>query len=73
MLSMLELIENIISKTVYQGFLHENLTSPVLVKLQSVKCQYCERVGHMEDQCFDLHPCQHVIMHQGECKKMMDL
>ena len=45
------------------GFLHENLTSPVPVKLQSVKCQYFQRVGHMEDQCFDLHPCHHC----GKC------
>ena len=45
------------------GFLHEKFTSPVPVKLQSVKCQYCQRIGHMEDQCFDLHPCQHC----GKC------
>ena len=43
------------------GFLHENLTSPVSVKLQSVKCQYFQTVGHMEDQCFYLHPCQHCV------------
>ena len=46
-------------QVVSAGFLHENLTSPVLVKLQSVKYQYFQRVGHMEDQCFDPHPCQH--------------
>ena len=40
------------------GFLNENLTSYILVKLQSVKCQYCRIFGHMEDRCFDLHPCQ---------------
>ena len=50
------------------GFLHENLTSPVPVKLQSVKCQYCQRVGHMEDQCFDLHPCQHC----GKCNYSLE-
>jgi hypothetical protein len=25
--------------------------------------QHCNQVGHMEDQCFDLHPCQNY------CKK----
>ena len=44
-------------------FLHENLISPISVKLQSVKCQYFQRIGHMKDQCFDLHPCQHC----GKC------
>jgi hypothetical protein len=23
------------------------------------KCQHCHRVGHLETQCFDLHPCLH--------------
>ena len=23
------------------------------------KCSHCQRTGHMEDQCFDLHPCCH--------------
>ena len=22
-------------------------------------CSHCQRIGHMEDQCFDLHPCRH--------------
>ena len=24
-----------------------------------VKCQHCDKVGHMIDKCFDLHPCMH--------------
>ena len=23
------------------------------------ECQHCHRVGHLETNCFDLHPCQH--------------
>ena len=26
---------------------------------QIVKCQHCDRVGHLKDHCFDLHPCKH--------------
>ena len=28
-------------------------------KQQIVKCQHCDRVGHLKDHCFDLHPCKH--------------
>jgi hypothetical protein len=34
------------------GFLEE-------VKNIANKCQHCHRVGHLETQCFDLHPCIH--------------
>jgi hypothetical protein len=43
------------------GFLQENSTSNV--EDQDVKCQHCNRVGHMENHCFDLHPCQHCGKH----------
>ena len=36
------------------GFLNESSSSD-LPKI--VKCQHCDKVGHMKDQCFDLHPC----------------
>jgi hypothetical protein len=45
------------------GFLQENSTSPVQVQHQNDKCKHCNRVGHMENQCFDLHPCQHCGKH----------
>jgi hypothetical protein len=45
------------------GFLQEVSTSPVQVQHQNAKCQHCNRVGHMENQCFDLHPCQHCGKH----------
>jgi hypothetical protein len=41
------------------GFLQEVSTSLVPVQHQHSKCQYCNRLGHMEDQCYDLHHCQH--------------
>jgi hypothetical protein len=34
------------------GFLEE-------VKNLYNRCQHCHRVGHLESQCFDLHPCLH--------------
>jgi hypothetical protein len=45
------------------GFLQEDSLSPVQVQHHNVKCQHCNRVGHMENQCFDLHPCQHCGKH----------
>jgi len=46
------------------GFLHDN--SPLAVpdsaphsQRKVGKWQHCDRVGHMKDQCFDLHPCEH--------------
>lgn len=45
------------------GFLHDG--SPSVVSnsgplpqqpQQIVKCQHCDRVGHVKDHCFDLHP-----------------
>jgi len=35
----------------------ENSTQPELEV--TPKCSHCQRTGHMEDQCFDLHPCRH--------------
>lgn len=35
----------------------QNCTQPK-VDVQ-LKCSHCQRTGHMEDQCFDLHPCRH--------------
>lgn len=23
------------------------------------RCPHCNRVGHVKDKCFDLHPCEH--------------
>ena len=37
------------------GFLQEDSPSPVPVQHQNAKCQHCNRVGHKENQCFDLH------------------
>jgi hypothetical protein len=34
------------------GFLEE-------IKNVDNKCRHCHRVGHLETQCFDLHPCLH--------------
>jgi hypothetical protein len=38
------------------GFLRENSTSPIQIQHQNDKCKHCNRIGHMENQCFDLHP-----------------
>jgi hypothetical protein len=45
------------------GFLQEDSLSPVQVQHHNVTCQHCNRVGHMENKCFDLHPCQHCGKH----------
>jgi hypothetical protein len=45
------------------GFLQESSYSPAPVQEKIPKCQHCHRVGHMEDQCFDLHPCEHCGKH----------
>ena len=37
-----------------------------------LECQHCHRVGHMEDQCFDLHSCLHcgkTNHHSDKCRK----
>jgi hypothetical protein len=39
------------------GFLQEASTSPVQVQHHNATCQHCNRVGHVENHCFDLHPC----------------
>jgi hypothetical protein len=39
------------------GFLQEISTSPVPIQHQNDKCKHCNRVGHKENHCFDLHPC----------------
>jgi hypothetical protein len=69
------------------GFLDENLkTLEVNEEVKNVddtvddkniekildKCQHCHRVGHMENQCFDLHPCLHcgkTNHHSDKCQK----
>ena len=43
------------------GFLYESSPEAVLDPVpqqqhQIEKCQHCDRVGHMKDHCFDLHP-----------------
>ena len=35
---------------------HKCTQPKVAIKL---KCPHCQRIGHMEDQCSDLHPCRH--------------
>jgi len=42
------------------GFFHDVLSSPLSdspppPKQQIVKFQYCDKVGHVKDHCFDLH------------------
>jgi hypothetical protein len=54
------------------GFLQESLYSPAPVQDKIPKCQHCHQVGHMEDQCFDLHPCEHCGKHNylsDKCSK----
>jgi hypothetical protein len=41
------------------GILQESSGSPAPIQEQIPICQHYQRVGHMEDQCFDLHPCEH--------------
>lgn len=55
------------------GFIHDSLAAPhdssaptvpdsapvPQQQQQIVKCQHCDRVGHLKDHCFDLHPCKH--------------
>ena len=55
------------------GFIHDSSlvphdSSPLAVsdsapllqqQQQIVKCQHCDRVGHLKDHCFDLHPCKY--------------
>ena len=49
------------------GFFYDSspaaIPDPVLLPQQIVKCQHCDRVGHMKDHCFDLHPCKHCGRH----------
>jgi hypothetical protein len=51
------------------GFLQENSSSLAPVQYQIPKCQHCHRVGHMDDQCFDLHPCEHCENHNHHLDK----
>jgi hypothetical protein len=69
------------------GFLDENLKTPEVneevknvddiiddkhIEKKLDKCQHCHRVGHMENQCFDLHPCLHcgkTNHHSDKCQK----
>lgn len=34
-------------------------TVPLPQTQQIYRCQHCDWVGHVKDQCFDLHPCEH--------------
>ena len=43
------------------GFLEE-------VKNLDNKCQHCHRVGHLESQCFDLHP----FLHRGKTNNLFE-
>ena len=45
----------------------QNFTQPK-VEVQP-KCSHCQRSGHMEDQCFDLHPCCHCGKHNHSSEK----
>jgi hypothetical protein len=51
------------------GLLQESSHSPALVQEQILICQHCQRVGHIEDQCFDLHPCEHCGKHNHHSKR----
>jgi hypothetical protein len=51
------------------GFLQDNSLSHVPVQHHNDKCQHCNRVGHMENQCFDLHPCQHCGKHNHSSER----
>jgi hypothetical protein len=51
------------------GLLQESSHSPAPVQEQILICQHCQRVGHMEDQCFDLHPCEHCGQHNHPSDK----
>jgi hypothetical protein len=53
------------------GLLQENSTSNV--DDQDFKCQHCNRVGHMENNCFDLHPCQHCGKHNHSSERCSTL
>ena len=57
------------------GFLYDSspavVPDPVLLPQQQqiVKFQHCDRVGHMKDQCFYLHPCKHCGRHTHSSNK----
>jgi hypothetical protein len=51
------------------GLLQENSYSPAPIQEQILICQHCQRVGHMEYQCFDLHPCDHCGKHNHPSNK----
>jgi len=42
------------------GFLNEISSSDLH---EILKCQHCDKVGHMKDHCFNLHPCMHFGKH----------
>jgi hypothetical protein len=45
------------------GLLQESSHSLAPVQEQISICQHCQGVGHMEDQWFNLHPCEHCGQH----------
>jgi hypothetical protein len=47
--------------------------SHVQVQHQNDKCKHCNRVGHKENQCFDLHPCQNCGKHNHSSDKCSTL
>jgi hypothetical protein len=49
------------------GLLQESSHAPV--QEQTSICQHCQRVGKFEDQCFDLHPCEHCGQHNHPSNK----
>ena len=55
------------------GFLKEAPTSHVQVQHQNDKFQHCNRVGHKENQRFDLHPFQHCGKHNHSSNRCSTL
>ena len=52
------------------GFLQESSYLHASFQENILKSQHCHQVGHMEDQCFDLHPCEYCGKHKMQeiCK-----
>jgi hypothetical protein len=51
------------------GLLQDGSHSPAPVQEKIQKCQHCQRVGHMKEKCFDLHPCKHYKKHNHHSNK----
>jgi len=50
------------------GLLQEGLYSPAPVQEKILKCQNFHQVGHMKEQCFYIHPCEHCGKHNHPLK-----